>query len=386
VNLFSEVQGFFEQKYSGRYIARLMQAVCHQDPRPFYDFFHAKFPGRLRASVYRRGGLRLEDKYSFYQGDRKRWADLALYLDGAPVALVELKFDDSFHELQLEDYLRVCKKAGLAFLVITRAPLTAEEIALLKKYGQRRAHYMDLVQYLRASRHPATQMLYDYFKEEGLIMEAIDSRSLYVFVHRLLKPWGGSGHIHSADGMTEGPKQFSSLLANMRLLASEIAPRVRRPRMAKRERSPTVEFEVWPKLDVKKTTSQLADWSGNVPPAWRKGGSVYVYAQTPIWLTGTWIYVYYGFRLSVWTDKQGLKVRLYAGISGPGLKRAGIEEEDRTLEEPIPRKMIEDPDIRPEVEEALLRLVARLAKKLLKDKRLPSVKIRKELKRIATAN
>jgi hypothetical protein len=291
MSFFSHIRGYFDGRFSGRYIACLMQVVSQEDGRPFWDYFSNRFRKRFAGLTFKPGALELIVEHRFRIHGRNRSADLALSLHGEVIALVELKFDDSFHGKQLQDYLEYCNKNHLEFIVITRGPLADEEYQRLRP--EQHAHYVSFVTHLAESEHFATKSLYEYFREEGFVLETINLKSLYLFAHRLLKQWNFSGRIHSDARIMDGPKQFSSLLANVKIIAAEIAPWLRH-KSAKRHRAATIDFKVNPRVDASKAAGSLEAEKGYVQPRFRRGGEMYVLARSAASVDGRWLYFHYG--------------------------------------------------------------------------------------------
>jgi len=177
---FSDIQGFFKEQFDGRYIGIVLAEVSRVDPGPFRRFFAEVFhrPSYLEAQ------LAIDPEFSFRTPTGLRRADLVVTLDGLPAALVELKFYDKLipstrsTPTQLSDYLRVCRSEGFDFLLLSREPPTFAQIEEIRGKRQHFAHFSQLAERLRASRHPASQMLFEFLREKGVVSGTLEPGSL----------------------------------------------------------------------------------------------------------------------------------------------------------------------------------------------------------------
>ena len=88
---FFDIRGFFDQRYSGRYLSLLLRELGRREPRTFADMF--KLPKELKRSLCS-GELEVDREVRFKSGQRTRIADLALLRAGQPIVFFEIKEDE----------------------------------------------------------------------------------------------------------------------------------------------------------------------------------------------------------------------------------------------------------------------------------------------------
>jgi hypothetical protein len=372
-NFFSAIQGYFSTEFSGRYLGVLLVEVCRVDPLPFKKYFAARFGD----SRYRACELSMNTEAAFRTRSGRRRADLAVIANGNPAALIELKFDDKLmprrqgKAAQLSDYLRNCSADGLDFLLLSKDPPSGPEAKQLRRSRQRWAYISDFAEHFRAAKHPASRMLFDYFRERRLVVEPLNEDYLYRFFHRLLKPWRHSGRIVSKDALSEGPSQFQALLANMRLMAMDLATKIRSQGSNARNRAPTTDFAIYPEFGadaLRRELSRTRRKGGAIeaPDKARRGGRVYVYAVQPLGGKGKkWLDLEYGLGFEIRPGKtRSLSPFLYSVIGGQGFVKAQISERHGAVyqEQSIYFSALGKPEHKEGVERELLKLIRKSAK------------------------
>jgi hypothetical protein len=322
VGFFSAVQGYFSGSFSGRYLGIVLEEVCRANPSPFRRYFEARL-GKRRYSTNR---LALTTEFTFRGRHGYRRADLALVSDGKLSALVEVKYDDELipqrdgKKAQLDDYLWKCRSDGLDFLLLCKDPPSESDALSIRQAGQRWDYISELAERFRWSAHPAGRMLFDYFRERDLIVEPLNQDYLYRFFHRFLKPWGHSGRIVSKDSLSEGPAQFQALLANMRIIATDLATKVRPLDANARSRTPTIDFAIYPEYAIDVIRRELSKANH------RKGQGIRLRAPASWWKRqevarfGVWD------RLlgSAWRKPFTVTIPVLDGIR-PGLCKGGYQ-------------------------------------------------------------
>lgn len=329
---FSAVQGWVKRtvgtNFGGRYVAQVIKQVARADPKPFQQFL-SEVTGdhRLRST-----GFRLEAEEVFALGRCKCRADLAVYVDETPVLLIELKYRDRLapatneSSSQLSDYLHLCQTlAGKpGFLLLHREAMDPSDVRAIRAAGQSIAHYGKLVPYLQRSKNALASMLLEYLREEGMVIDPIDTDHLFRFLHRLVMPWRGGGRVNVTSEIQQGPIQFQRLLSNLRLVAAEITPDMRKAARQDNIRSATIDFQVVHNYDAAKVKKQMSgadEQAVELSAEARSGGQVCVWAQSALVYHGKWLYVSYGIEISL---RKGRKpeVCTYADILSPEIRRA----------------------------------------------------------------
>jgi hypothetical protein len=371
---FSAIQGYFSGSFSGRYLGIVLAEVCRADPALFNRYFKDRF-GRRR---YTNSQLSLTTEVTFRTRTGYRRADLALMRDGKPAALIELKHDDELmprrdgKTAQLHDYLWKCRSEGLDFLLLCKDPPSELDAKAIRENGQQWDYISGFAEHFRMSSHPAGGMLFDYFRERGLIVEPLNEDYLYRFFHRLLKPWGHSGRIVSKDSLSEGPAQFQALLSNMRIIAADLATKVRPIGSNARNRTPTIDFAIYPEYAVnviRRELSKKEHRKGGVIEATdkaRRGGRVYVYAMQTLGGKGKkWLDLEYGMGFEIAPGKsRSLSPFLYSVIYGQGFVKARVTDRHRAVyqEQGLYFSAIGKPEHKAGVEHELLKLIRKSAK------------------------
>jgi len=370
---FSAIQSYFSADFSGRYLSILLAEVCRAHPLLFNRYFAAQF-GKGR---YLKSRLSMTTEATFRTPSGRRRADLALTENGKLAALIELKFDDELMQkkdgkpAQLFDYLRKCRAESLDFLLLCKDPPSESDAREIQRSGQRWDYISDFAERFRNAEQPAGRMLFDYFRERGLVVEPLNEDFLYRFFHRLLKPWRHSGRIVSKDSLSEGPSQFQALLANMRIVATDLATKVRPRGSDARNRTPTIDFAIYPEYAADDLRRELdrKHRKGGVIEATdkaRRGGWVYVYALQTLGGKGKkWLDLEYGIGFEVRSGKnRSLSPFLFAAIYGQGFVRARVNEKHSAVnqERGVYFSAIGKPEHKAGVERELLELIRRSAK------------------------
>ena len=370
---FSAIQSYFSADFSGRYLSILLAEVCRAHPLLFNRYFASRF-GKSR---YLKGRLSMTTEAVFRSHSGRRRADLALTANGKLAALIELKFDDELMQkkdgkpAQLFDYLRKCRAEDLDFLLLCKDPPSESDAREIQRSGQRWDYISEFAERFREAEQPAGRMLFDYFRERGLVVEPLNEDYLYRFFHRLLKPWRHSGRIVSSDSLSEGPAQFQALLANMRIVAADLATKVRPLGSSARNRMPTVDFAIYPEYaadDLRRDLNRKQRKGGVIEATdkARRGGRVYVYALQTLGGKGKkWLDLEYGIGFEVRPGKsRSLSPFLYSAIYGQGFVKARVDEKHGAVnqEQGIYFSAIGRPHHKAGVERELLKLIRGSAK------------------------
>lgn len=323
----SWVKGAVGSDFGGRFVAQVIKQVAIADPKPFQQFLSEVTGDRRLLS----SGFRVAAEEVFTAGRCTCRADLAVYVGETLLLLVELKYRDRLapatneSSSQLSDYLRLCRslRSNPRFLLLHREALDASDVRRIKAAGQAVAHYGELVPHLRRSNNPLTGMLLEYLREEGMVIDPIETDHLFRFLHRLVMPWGGGGRINITSQIQQGPIQFQRLLSNLRLVAAEITPDMRKASRQENMRSATIDLAVVNCFEPGKVRAELSK-SSKLPVELsanaRNGGKIYVLAQSALINRGNWLYVSYGLEFLLWKGKSP-EIYSYAEFLSPEIRR-----------------------------------------------------------------
>jgi hypothetical protein len=313
-SFFSSLQRWVKNEaasdFAGRFIAHLIAEVAQVDPKPFQRFF-ASVTGR---GLFLQKSFRIDRELEFAVSGRVRRADLVVSVDGSPKAIVELKYRDrltgseDMGDSQLADYLVLRRqlRSRPRFILLYRDLPALGEVRKIKDAGQCPVHLGALAPFLKQSDHPASSMLLDYLREEGLVIEPIDADHLYRFMHRLVLPWTGSGRINQTKSVEEGPIQFQRVLSNMKILAADITPKVRAAAGLSGGRAATVDFEIrnsYSKGRLQKAMVRAGGSAVDLDTSTRSGGTISIWVQNALVSAPQWLYLYYGFDFQLTVGK-----------------------------------------------------------------------------------
>lgn len=326
---FSQVQNWLSAEksgdFSGRYIALILEAWSKHDPKPFRSFLNDVFGDVPRT--------KLEVSCEVYL-DKENRADIAIKAGDKLYALVEIKYNDSLagetpeKDGQLDRYIKYAKENHCHLLVLTKGPLKADEVEKLKSSNHAHKHFDDLAEHLRGGGQ-LSELLLDFFKEKGFVMNKLDPKLLFRFFHRFVNPWNKSGKANLNKGTLEqAPQQFGFLLNNMQLLAQDITERLSHIESRKtRQISATVDFYVRP-LHSRKALCKALENGGeddddiHLEGSCKTGGDIFVFAKNNLGNPGHWLSLQYGFLFEVRPDKEHkLSVYQYAELNCKGLQQ-----------------------------------------------------------------
>ena len=192
--LFSQIQGYFKETYSGRYFAYLLGELFRQEPQELSRTL-AKFG--LKYS-HEKGDRIVSNTWRFTRKRQVRIADIAI-LDSyrEPKVLVEIKDADAGkkeNEAQLDDYLKYIKQhPGVEFLFLSRhIPDEKKEGRKLKKRASRMVHqkiFRDLYKEL-TDRGRFSRMFKEYLEDTEVAYERkIDPKTVKYVTQAMLSGW-----------------------------------------------------------------------------------------------------------------------------------------------------------------------------------------------------
>jgi len=327
-SLFSDIQGFFSARYSGRYFALLLRELARREPELFARIFG--FSPDLRKALLRRE-LQVEYEWPF-DARRRRRADLAVLRGGEPVLLLEVKEDDIKNPRnpeQLSDYLSLLdvpspqmrQPPKLQFVHVSRFALPPEELSQMeeaRKAGKMvlQLRYRKIYETLRQHGGALGQMLQEYLEDIGVASYDIidlasdkEGRSLAFLLIQILgfPHFHGLGKLHSDKAINDTPKLFKILFGNLEVLGDWIKDHnqsIFRTRFTRRFKpAPIINLNALRKSLAKDASGADIGLGDHV-----RGGEVYFYASGKIanprggkqTLTANdWLYVEVGYWFSL---------------------------------------------------------------------------------------
>ncbi|MBI4968992.1 MAG: hypothetical protein HZC25_12825 [Rhodospirillales bacterium] len=251
---FSQVQSWLSAENSGRYLALILEELAKHEPKILVKFIGDTF-GKKHGNL-----KRIEASREDYLGEAGR-SDLQIKI-GDDKYLIEIKYNDDFLGEQLEKYLEYCDDNNMHLLVLTKNPLSDQEIGQIESDGHRHKYFSDLVPYLKLERAGLLSRFFlEYLDSEGLVMKEVDCKMLFRFFHRIVNPWGESGRIAMKSALEDGPNNFKYMLNNMQIIADHVTPMLRKKIADEQniKQGATVDFEVFPSVNVKPTVKLALD-------------------------------------------------------------------------------------------------------------------------------
>lgn len=250
-------------------------------------------------------------EFSFEGRVGLRRADLAVFSnadDEEPTVLIEIKYrdklipTDGIKPAQLNDYAHWREAGeGRHILIISREILRIPNVPTLSwtqaaRLLRRHGKVSDL-----------SKALIEHLKEEGIVMQNVDLKSLIGFLKRLLCTTNGSG---VQVGNLEGPQEFSRLLRNMKLISARFngdfkaawkaaGAKHDKPEDPAGTKDASIDFALIPHLFPQMKPEKIRDLDGSLNPQARDGGVVEVYARHSLGSGKGWLRVGYGFSIEV---------------------------------------------------------------------------------------
>ncbi|MGH8605727.1 MAG: hypothetical protein ACREXR_23930, partial [Gammaproteobacteria bacterium] len=253
-SLFSRLQSYFSAEFAGRYLAIILQEGFRYDAEPITRFLSKKFP-KLHLPRKKKH-LSLSSEWRFPGKDSQKRADLVLLEGDTPLVLLEIKYSDNLMAAQLDDYLIYCKNNKCKFILLTRSLIESKDQLDIERAQQTHSYLCELAHEFRRSRSEVGKLIFDYFKEKGLVMNPVNERLLFNLLHHFLNPPTKSGRNTSEDFVSGGAMQLGAVLNNMRLLAAEVTPMIVRATGKTSARQATIDFWVDSCFNRKKLAPQ----------------------------------------------------------------------------------------------------------------------------------
>jgi hypothetical protein len=273
---FYDIRGFFDAKFSGRYLSLLLRELGRREPALFSRVFG--LPPAVCKSI-RKGEMQVEHEWHFEtKRGTKRRADLVVLKGGEPILLVEVKEDDVKNQenpAQLADYLSMLPATSslggqqVRLVHVSRFSLPPEDQAALQK--ARKAgksvdclRYRNIYEALRGDSGSIGSMLREYLED---IMVAsynlIDlapggqhGTSLAFLLSQMLGC--GLGRLNSDRAIGDIPHLFKLLFGNLEVLGDWI--REHNQGICKTRFSRN--FESWPGFNLRALRNALNEAKG----------------------------------------------------------------------------------------------------------------------------
>ena len=288
--LFADIRRYFQQDYSGRYIAVLLRELARHDPHSFSEVIHyaAGKSGQdwkqVRSAV--KIGSEFQTEYGFDGAQGRRKADLAIIFRNEPLLYLEVKEDDVKNPknlAQVLDYVRT----EVPFVYLSRfAPEPADQQAIdeAKRRGQPVAsiRYRDIHRVLGRTRTHVAKMVREYLEDihVGTYVPIDLDRQLASCMTQLLgfPHQHGLGRLHSNESVGLFPKLIQRMLDNVEYAAEWVHQANRKSIQTRFTRKMWLE----PEFDLSglsKSVQKGTDAIGPLPGSGRyvKGGCVVFY-------------------------------------------------------------------------------------------------------------
>lgn len=241
---FTDVRGYFNVKYSGRYLSRILCELARHEPESFALIFGlaASKLGPEQAGVLKslsrqlcnKGGVvEAECETSFPGSVSGRRADLTLLKEREPMVFFEVKEDDVKNPRnsdQLDDYLKQAAK-GIPFIHLSRYSLEPSELKKIQRAAKRNPvvslRYREIYKALFREGGPVSCMVCEYLEDLGMASYKsinLESSTLKWGVAQMLGfPHAhGLGKINSLETVTQFPAMLQSIAGNLEFLGETV--------------------------------------------------------------------------------------------------------------------------------------------------------------------
>lgn len=338
-SFFSRIQSWFGAAYDGRYLAYILAEIGKHHPKSIAGLLCSTLGlGRRELAA-----LVLEPEYVFQGVRGPRRADLAVFAsadDPEPVVLIEIKYRDKLipesdvKPAQLADYVHwKAKTSGRHVLVLSRETLRLDGVVAKT--------WTEAASLLRAdeARSDMIKALLEHLKEEGIVMQKIDSRILVGFLKRLLVPQYGAG---AHAGNLNGPAEFSKLLQNIKLLSARFNPLFKQAWKEAGDKhnklddpygtkDASIDFAVKHHLKVPARAELTTGEENALRDSAKNGGVVEVYARHSLGSGEHWLRVGYGVWIEVSKSSSYERpnlpnIWLYSWLRGASVKETLWEQ------------------------------------------------------------
>ena len=243
---FRSIRNYFRAEYTGRYFGIILAELARSEPDAFAAIIRKagiKLPKQHMQSLSA-GELTIDLEWCFL--DKKRRADLALYLDREyPILLIEIKDEDGLtksNAAQLKDYVLFVEKANgrkstrehhCHFLLLSRyIPRDDDalqiEIAKTKKLPVRQLLHGQIHKILAGKGDSVARMLSEYLEDVGMTyrddidLNNKDRKTVHYMFNRLLgmSSLEGLGGLAGAPTIEAIPRLMETFFGNLAVLGN----------------------------------------------------------------------------------------------------------------------------------------------------------------------
>lgn len=236
--LFYDIRSYFDQRFSGRYISRLLRELARHEASSFcmiVEFAASSCDHdwhRICADL-RHGQATVECEWRFAGRRGIRRADLAVLREGQPVLFFEVKEDDAANPANLAQTLDYLSRR-LPLIHLSRFPpegLDGRALGAAARRGRPVAsiRYRDVHRLLRSVERPFATMLCDYLEDIAVgTYRPIDLRTeerplAFMMTQMLGFPHAqGLGRLHAREAVSAFPQLLQRMFDDLEYVAEWI--------------------------------------------------------------------------------------------------------------------------------------------------------------------
>lgn len=228
---FKKIQSYFTAGYHGRYLGLILEELCELHPEILCEFVYEqlKIPEHER---FTKPSFKAEFAYKSDGMDAAgvpRRADFAVFDQGVPKVLIEIKFhdheiqDEITQESQFEDYLKWAEaQTERKVMIISLNPLNTK--------GMSHAYWSDFAEHLKKYevKSELATLLRKYLQAEKIALQNIDKTALLGFLAEA---------VPSAENILTGNREkfqlypvsdvFDNFQNNLRILSMPCVKRIK---------------------------------------------------------------------------------------------------------------------------------------------------------------
>lgn len=252
-NFFLEIQHKFKEKYEGRYLADILEAIAITHPEVVHPIIE-------KAPLKKKNGHKKPEisvlKEFLYQknpgsDDDKKRADLRIQIDSSAEIVIEIKIDDGFLDGQIEKYIKWARKReengeDRAVVILTAHPLDLriKDIIDQNKAFVCHMYISDFSERLKnlGLNSELIQIFIGYLSDKGYSMyklpadDTSDYKSLLSFMVLNFLPHNpGHNKVATIERIANGPIIFSSIVKNWQIVSHRLAAKYKK-------RVPTIRY------------------------------------------------------------------------------------------------------------------------------------------------
>lgn len=316
-----------ETDLGGRYFAFVLQEVILECPELLKALFKASsipLPQKIDLKNVQKEDIQIE--FSYKDKDNDRRADLCIKKEGVSITLIEIKWEDTAIENQIEDYLAYCKHNKLIFIYLVKNQAPKCEIDLIKKHNQGYCSYADLYKELnKINKDNAVLRLFIKFLEDHIMIyknEIPIKPLLYVMKQSL--GWqnrDGLSKMLSSSLYSEIPELWNILASNMKVISDRFISDFSERGIYKQK--PKFGFEARPYYNIEKTRKILNKFEDNNENEITfngknnfDSGCFYLFNYISLNIESGYLGLSFGIKFYIELENKKLKIHSYALIEG----------------------------------------------------------------------